>query len=78
MTTVKDFNAYREKMNGKILEQGNLNMKRFFALDTSPIRKVHWMLKQGITRISSFHGASVRRLYPLPPWQVQRTGSDDR
>ncbi|MBK7889161.1 MAG: carboxymuconolactone decarboxylase family protein [Bacteroidetes bacterium] len=35
MTTVKDFNAYREKMNGKILEQGNLNMKRFFALDTS-------------------------------------------
>ena len=35
MTTVKDFNAYREKMNGKILEQGNINMKRFFALDTS-------------------------------------------
>jgi AhpD family alkylhydroperoxidase len=28
-----DFTAYRQKMNHKILEQGNLEIKRFFALD---------------------------------------------
>lgn len=35
MAQVKEFNAYREKMNEKILAQGNLNMKRFWALDAS-------------------------------------------
>ncbi|MBL7922751.1 MAG: carboxymuconolactone decarboxylase family protein [Bacteroidia bacterium] len=35
MSLVKDFNDYREKMNGKILAQGNLNIKRFWALDAS-------------------------------------------
>lgn len=28
-----DFTAYRQKLNKKILEQGNLEIKRFFALD---------------------------------------------
>jgi AhpD family alkylhydroperoxidase len=28
-----EFTAYRQKMNQKILEQGNLEIKRFFALD---------------------------------------------
>ncbi|MCX6557256.1 MAG: carboxymuconolactone decarboxylase family protein [Candidatus Aminicenantes bacterium] len=28
-----DFTAYRKKMNEKILAQGNLQIKRFFALD---------------------------------------------
>jgi AhpD family alkylhydroperoxidase len=28
-----EFSAYREKMNQKILEQGNLQIRRFFALD---------------------------------------------
>jgi AhpD family alkylhydroperoxidase len=28
-----EFTAYREKMNKKILEQGNLQIRRFFALD---------------------------------------------
>jgi AhpD family alkylhydroperoxidase len=30
----KEFKAYREKMNEKILERGNLQVKRFFNLDT--------------------------------------------
>lgn len=28
------FRAFREKMNARILESGNLDIKRFFALDT--------------------------------------------
>jgi AhpD family alkylhydroperoxidase len=28
-----EFTAYRQKLNKKILEQGNLQIKRFFALD---------------------------------------------
>jgi AhpD family alkylhydroperoxidase len=35
MSLVNDFNSYREKMNEKILAQGNLNLKRFWALDAS-------------------------------------------
>jgi AhpD family alkylhydroperoxidase len=35
MSLVKNFNEYRELMNEKILAQGNLNLKRFWALDTS-------------------------------------------
>jgi AhpD family alkylhydroperoxidase len=34
MTSLEDFKKYREKMNQKILESGNKNIKRFFALDT--------------------------------------------
>src|SRR5947199_9374861 len=32
--SLKEFKAYREKMNEKILEQGNLQIKRFFNLET--------------------------------------------
>mgnify|MGYP001125013224 CR=1 FL=1 len=32
--TLEDFRKYREKMNAKILESGNLQIKRFFSLDT--------------------------------------------
>src|SRR5437879_8165000 len=32
--SLKEFKAYREKMNEKILEKGNLQIKRFFNLDT--------------------------------------------
>jgi AhpD family alkylhydroperoxidase len=35
MSIVADFNAYRERMNEKILGQGNLNIKRFWALDSA-------------------------------------------
>jgi len=34
-TLVKDFNAYREKMNAVILEQNNRVMKRLWNLDTN-------------------------------------------
>ena len=30
-----DFNAYRARMNDRIMESASTNMKRFFALDTS-------------------------------------------
>lgn len=33
MSEVKEFNAYREKMNQVILDEGNKTMKRFFSLD---------------------------------------------
>ena len=32
---VNDFNAYRQKMNDKIMASDNLVMKRFFNLDTN-------------------------------------------
>ncbi len=32
--SLKEFKAYREKMNEKILAKGNLQIKRFFNLDT--------------------------------------------
>jgi len=33
MAKYAEFTAYRQKLNKKILEQGNLEIKRFFALD---------------------------------------------
>jgi AhpD family alkylhydroperoxidase len=33
-TSFEEFRKYREKMNHKILEQGNLQIKRFFNLDS--------------------------------------------
>jgi AhpD family alkylhydroperoxidase len=35
MDKVDDFNDYREKMNKRILEVGDLQTKRFFSLDNS-------------------------------------------
>jgi AhpD family alkylhydroperoxidase len=32
---VDDFNAYRTRMNDRIMESANTNIKRFFALDTT-------------------------------------------
>lgn len=32
---IDDFNSYRTKMNNRILETDNINVKRFFALDTT-------------------------------------------
>ncbi|MDN3587738.1 carboxymuconolactone decarboxylase family protein [Pedobacter aquatilis] len=32
---VEEFNGYREKMNDRIMETANTNIKRFFALDTT-------------------------------------------
>ena len=31
---LKQFREFREKMNARILDSGNLEIKRFFALDT--------------------------------------------
>ena len=36
---IQEFHAYREKMNKKILDAGNLDIKRFFGLDSSVYRK---------------------------------------
>ena len=35
MFQIQEFNAYREKMNEKILKQDNKVLKRFFNLDTN-------------------------------------------
>jgi len=35
MSLVEEFNSYRTKMNEKILGEGNVNIKRLYALDTS-------------------------------------------
>ena len=37
--SLQEFEAYREKMNEKILNAGNLDIKRFFALDSSVYRE---------------------------------------
>ena len=34
MSKIEEFNSFREKMNESILEKGNLEIKRFFALDS--------------------------------------------
>jgi len=34
MSRLEEFTAFRQKMNEKILDQGNLDIKRFFALDS--------------------------------------------
>ncbi len=35
MSAVEQFNEYRSRMNAKILDAGNVNIKRLYALDTS-------------------------------------------
>ena len=35
MSQIKEFNEYRTKMNKKILDAGNLNIKRLYSLDTT-------------------------------------------
>jgi len=35
---LKEFREYREKMNAKILESGNIEIKQFFNLDTKAYR----------------------------------------
>ena len=42
---VEEFNAYREKMNTKILVENNTVIKRIFNLDTNAFKKGHLPLK---------------------------------
>ncbi|MCZ6766725.1 MAG: carboxymuconolactone decarboxylase family protein [bacterium] len=37
--SVEQFNEFRQKMNDRILEEGNLVIKRFFNLDTNAYRE---------------------------------------
>lgn len=36
--TIDEFSAYRERMNSIILEQGTIEVKRFFSLDSAAYR----------------------------------------
>jgi AhpD family alkylhydroperoxidase len=36
--SIRDFQRHRERMNEKILSSGNLDLKRFFALDSAVYR----------------------------------------
>ncbi|MGQ9679939.1 MAG: carboxymuconolactone decarboxylase family protein [Candidatus Bathyarchaeia archaeon] len=38
MDSLEEFDAYRKKMNKRVLEIGNLNIKRFWALDSEAYR----------------------------------------
>ena len=42
---VDDFNAYRQKMNDKILSNDNLVIKRIFNIDTNAYQKGHLDVK---------------------------------
>ncbi|MDP3353777.1 MAG: carboxymuconolactone decarboxylase family protein [Flavobacteriaceae bacterium] len=42
---VEDFNAYRQKMNDKILSNDNLVIKRIFNIDTNAYQKGHLDVK---------------------------------
>lgn len=42
---VHDFNAYRQKMNDKILSNDNLVIKRLFNIDTNAYQKGHLDVK---------------------------------
>ena len=37
--TIQEFNAFREKMNHRILNSGNLEIKRFFSLDKNAYKE---------------------------------------
>ena len=39
LDNLEEFRRYRERMNSRILESGNLEIKRFFALDTRAYEK---------------------------------------
>jgi len=39
LDTLEEFRRYRERMNERILESGNLGIKRFFALDSRAYEK---------------------------------------
>lgn len=39
MANVKEFNEYRRRMNNRLLESGDVNLKRFMALDASSYRQ---------------------------------------
>lgn len=39
MSDLEEFRRYREVMNARILSAGNLNLKRFFALDSRAYEK---------------------------------------
>jgi AhpD family alkylhydroperoxidase len=39
LDTLEEFRRYRERMNQRILESGNLGIKRFFALDSRAYEK---------------------------------------
>ncbi len=36
---IKEFRQRREKLNAKILKRGNINVKRFFGIDTAAYRE---------------------------------------
>lgn len=45
MSIVSHFNEYREKMNKRILEHADVNLKRFMALDASTYQEGHLSVK---------------------------------
>ena len=45
MSLVKEFNEYRSRMNEKVLANADVNLKRFWALDSSTYQEGHLPVK---------------------------------
>lgn len=73
---IKEFKAYRSKMNDRILAAENAGIKRFFNLDTAAYQdgalpgKTKEML--GLCPVM----AGLQRLHQLPCAAVQKDGGD--
>lgn len=60
MSQVSEFNAYRERMNDRLLQEDNKVLKRFFSLDNQAYQDGALSEKnQGDAWISGFDGASL-------------------
>lgn len=61
---IDDFEAYRTKMNNRIMETANTNIKRFFCAGYHHLCRWRTQCKnKGNVGIGSFDGFALRRLY---------------
>lgn len=76
---VQNFNAYRSKMNAKILDGDHKIIKRIIDLRYQCLQKRLSSCKNKRTfRFSCISSTSLRRLYCLPPRNLFQRRSDKR
>jgi hypothetical protein len=66
MSIVEDFNAYRARMNERILRQDNKVIKRFWSLDHQAYQSGALDAKTKELLPDRLFGTALRRLRPLP------------
>ena len=69
-TDFESFKVYREKMNQKILDSDNLDIKRFFALDSSVYRK--GILKEKTKELMGLVASTVLRCNDCILYHIDR------